>query len=219
MALAALATVPLEHNLQASLANTGVDVNSGGQDLNWTVSSPYYTGPAAYLAAPANAWPFSTGGGPWVADDNTSSWITYSTPLDMNAPATTYTYRETFTLASAETLAFRFLSDNESTVFLLQGAQQTQIGQNGPAYDTSTFSMWSPYQTLNLGSGTYGFEVQVVNDPWSGANPTGFRFEEYQVVSPVPEPTSIVAGALMLIPLGLGFLRAIRKDGAALKLN
>ena len=222
MAAAVFAVLPVGKNLQAALANTGADV-VGGVDQNWSVTSAFYTGPAAYLATPSTQWPFSPAG-PWVADDAASSWITYSSPLNLYAPAATYTYTETFTLANAENLAVRFLSDNESSVFLVSGGQQTLIGQNGPALDPSTFSTWSPYIDLNLGSGTYSFEIQVVNDPWSGLNPTGVRFEEDQLPSPeggtsVPEPTTIMAGALMLVPLGIGFLRRNRKEQSAFKLD
>jgi hypothetical protein len=226
MAAAVLVVLPVGQNLQAALANTGAYVVAG-VDQNWNVTSAFYTGPAAYLATPSTQWPFSPAG-PWVADDATSSWITYSSPLNLHAPATTYTYTETFTLASAENLAIRFLSDNESSVFLVNGNQQTLIGQNGPALDPSTFSTWSPYVDLNLGSGTYSFEIQVVNDPWSGSNPTGVRFEEEQIPSlegfpngdtSVPEPTTVVAGALMLVPLGIGFLRKIYKGHRTLNLN
>ena len=219
---AALAVLPAGQSLQASLANTGADV-VGGVDQNWSVTSALYTGPAAYLATPTTAWPFSPAG-PWVADNATSSWITYSTPLNLNAPATTYTYTETFTLASAETLEVRFLSDNEGSLYLVSGNQQTLVSQNGPALDPSTFTTWTPYVDLNLNSGSYSFEIQVVNDPWSGLNPTGVRFEEGQVpstqeISAVPEPTSVVAGALMLVPLGFSLLRKIRRERDGLKLQ
>jgi hypothetical protein len=32
---------------------------------------------------------------------------------------------------------------------------------------------------------------------------------------PVPEPTTVLAGALMLLPLGIGAFRAVRKDRVA----
>ena len=216
-------TASIGQSVQASLANTGADVVNG-MDQNWSVTSSAYTGPAAFLAVPNNPnneWPFSPAG-PWVADDSTSSWITYSSPLNLNAPAETYTYTENFCLASAETLEVRFLSDNESSLYLVDGNQQIFIACKGPAYDTSTFSMWSSYYDLNLGPGNYSFEINVVNDPWSGLNPTGVRFEESQVaasaqaLSAVPEPTTVLAGALMLFPLGIGLLRGMRKEGGFL---
>jgi len=84
----------------------------------------------------------------------------------------------------------------------MNGRQQTLIGKNRPALDPSTFSTWSPYVDLNLTSGTYSFEIQLINDPWEGLNPTGVRFEEdplsFHQSSPeggtsVPEPTTVVA--------------------------
>jgi hypothetical protein len=212
----ALAGAALAQSAQASLANTGVDV-LGGVDSNWNVSSTLGSGPAS-LATPSNVWPFSPNG-PWVADDTTSSWITYSSPLDLNAPAATYTYTENFTLMSAETLAVRFLSDNESTLSYLENGNQTIIAAKGSPYDTSTFSMWSPYYDINLSSGNYTFQIVVNNDFSSdvNGNPTGVRFEEYEVVSPVPEPASLVTGVLVLIPLCIGLLRGMRKEGGSLK--
>jgi len=88
-AAAVLVFLPAGQNLKAALANTGADV-VGGVDQNRSVTSSFYTGPAAYLTTPSSQWPFSPAG-PWVADDATSSWITYSSPLNLYAPATTYT--------------------------------------------------------------------------------------------------------------------------------
>lgn len=34
-------------------------------------------------------------------------------------------------------------------------------------------------------------------------------------ITPVPEPTTLVAGALLLLPFGMSTLRRLRKHGAA----
>jgi len=45
---------------------------------------------------------------------------------------------------------------------------------------------------------------------WSAANPGG-----NPVAVPVPEPSTVVAGALMLLPFGIGAIRSLRKDRTA----
>lgn len=191
---------------QADLANTGVGLNPGDQDSNWTVSINGGSPTGAYLAANdpggTTGYPFESPY--WMPDNATSSWLTYSYPL-VNAaqPPGTYTYTCSFTLAQAETVGVRFMSDNESTLFL-NGLALESIGPNqgyGP------FESFSPYlYNINLSAGLNTFSIVVSNDIPTGPNPTGARFEV------VPEPTTVMAGLLMLLPLGVGVARAFRKD-------
>jgi hypothetical protein len=59
--------------------------------------------------------------------------------------------------------------------------------------------------------------VNTTATVWAGSYgqlQDGFS-SEGQILAPVPEPTTIVAGALMLLPLGIGAVRALRKDRTA----
>jgi len=188
----------------ADLSNTGVGLTPGQQDSNWTVSDGTST-IAAYLAANnpggTTGFPFETPY--WLADDSTSSWITYSYPLNNSAqPPGSYTYTCAFTLAHAETVAVRFMSDNESTLLLNNAA----LASVGPNQSYSTFENFGYLYNIDLSAGLNTFSIVVSNDIPSGPNPTGARFEV------VPEPTTVMAGLLMLLPLGVGVARAFRKE-------
>jgi len=75
-------------------------------------------------------------------------------------------------------------------------------------------------------SGTYGTAVSFQSDAgpgvgtgsaddhigWDSSNPGSLGGP---LVPSVPEPTTVLAGALMLLPLGVGAFRAIRKDRVA----
>jgi hypothetical protein len=190
----------------ADLASTGIDLVPGQQDSNWTVSGPgVATGPA-YLAAnsPGGTTGFPFGNPYWVPDSPTSSWITYSYPLNNSEqPAGTYTYTCSFTLAQAETIAIQWATDNESVLYLNGMA----IGSVGPGTSYDTFSTFAPFvYGIDLSAGTNVLSVVVQNDTPTGPNPTGLDLEV------VPEPTTVMAGLLMLLPLGVGVARAFRKE-------
>jgi hypothetical protein len=59
---------------------------------------------------------------------------------------------------------------------------------------------------VNTTSTTYALAQGQSQDGVSGAAP---------ILAPVPEPTTVLAGALMLLPLGIGAVRSLRKDRTA----
>jgi len=59
---------------------------------------------------------------------------------------------------------------------------------------------------VDTSSTVYGPSVGSVQDGLTANVPT---------LAPVPEPTTVVAGALMLLPFGIGALRSLRKDRIA----
>jgi len=69
-------------------------------------------------------------------------------------------------------------------------------------------------QFLNQGATSYLLYIQT--DVTSVAGGTGLEQDNFQAVgatlAPIPEPTTIAAGALMLLPLGIGAMRSLRKD-------
>jgi len=51
---------------------------------------------------------------------------------------------------------------------------------------------------------SFGSSVATVQD--------GTAANDIRIYAPVPEPTTVMAGALMLLPLGVGAVRALRRD-------
>jgi hypothetical protein len=203
----------------AMVVNTGVDV-SGGVDQAWGLASinPPITGnnpdnaaasslPNAYVATPDTGFPF---GQYWLPNNASpaSLWITYATPLYTGGDiGRTFDYEQTFIATANATIDFRWLSDNDSYVYL----NNTQIGYNGPANanNYATFNTWT-YGSFNVAAGQmYTLDVDVDNIGQDSGNPTGMRFE----ATVVPEPTAIAAAALLLLlPLGASASRILHRN-------
>jgi hypothetical protein len=104
----------------------------------------------------------------------------------------------------------RWLSDNSSTLWL----NGTLVGARS---EDSPFMSWNSPVTLNLIAGLNTIDLNVYNLPQNQptwGNPTGGRVEFLgnMNVSAVPEPTTMIAGALVLLPFGASTLRVLRKQ-------
>lgn len=141
-----------------------------------------------------------------------------------------YTYSYTFTVGSFVGQTFTPSALNPVTSFTVDTPFSTSIanisvdsaGQAGflipnnsvtwnyttpAASDTVSYtSLFGPV----LGGGSANDGAPAVS--WSTANPGGQNIPD---PAPVPEASTIMAGALMLLPLGLGAVRAIRKERTA----
>jgi hypothetical protein len=91
----------------------------------------------------------------------------------------------------------------------LLGSDPTALG----AYNSyiSNFELNGP--TWNAGNEqSLGM---LVPNPNSGENPNGGSGQEFILLVPVPEPTTLIAGASLLLPFGAGALRILRKNRVA----
>jgi hypothetical protein len=213
-----------------SSLDTGATAIAGGTiDPNWTVSllsGGSQPGPltgSSYLVPNGTTYNVPEGGpsyqlvgpGPWIADDSTSSWISYYNPPTLpDESGDTMQYQLKFIADYTGALNIRWLSDNTSSIYL----NGTLAGQKTDP--NSAFSSWSTTSTLSLTSGTlYTVNLDVYNTPqgqptWD--NPTGGRVEfAGGAVSAVPEPTTIISGALLVLPFGASTLRILRKRQVA----
>jgi hypothetical protein len=189
--------------------NTGRDANSDYIDDNWKLVSIEPSNPPgneslpnAYLTTAHTGFPF----GSWVANNNVSSWITYSNPLYVAGDSgRNFTYRLEF-FSSGGIVPVRWLSDNSSTLKL----DNVVVGTKG----TATYTSWGTPLNLNLGSGMHTLDLIVFNAGQGSGNPTGARVEFVGGI-PVPEPTTMIAGALLLLPFGASTLRILRKKRVA----
>jgi len=77
------------------------------------------------------------------------------------------------------------------------GNSGTSVIQFGLGYAPFTIS-----SGFVLGKNTLDFVVYNAGDP------TGLRVE---IASPVPEPSTVIAGALLLLPFGVSTLRSLRR--------
>ncbi len=194
-----------------SALNTGAGMfasNNGAVlvDSNWSVSllSSIGTPPggvpngSAYLVPNNIGFPF----GYWLDNDAASSWVTYSTPLQVNGDTTadTFQYQTQFTADSSGVVGINWLSDNTSTLYvngLLAGS------------NSGNFGAWGAPTDISVTAGTsYTVDVDVYNLPQSSGNPTGARVE---FSGPVSVSTPDSCATLSLLGGALASLALLRR--------
>jgi len=193
---------------QAAIINTGVDISpANGIDDNWqltaistvvSIPAPFNIPNAYVVNQPANQFPFPT----WIPNDSTSSWITYSPTLYIGGDSgRTFSYEQSFPSLN-ETISFRWLSDNDSRVYIDNLLVGSRVGTG------NYFTSWNTPVSVVLSAGQHTVRVEVDNFPRDSGNPTGMRFETV-----VPEPSTYVFGALVMIPV-VGQILRRRANGA-----
>ena len=152
--------------------------------------------------------------------------VVYSVSLT----GSTYTYSYTFTVGNLVGSSFTPTTANPVTAFTIDtpfslsiasistdssGATGvlavnnniTWLYSNPANTDTDSYTSLFP-PTLGGGSGNDG----APSVSWSVANPGGTPIPD---PTPLPEASTVMAGALMLLPLGIGAVRALRKERTA----
>jgi len=149
-----------------------------------------------------------------VSFDSVSSLYTYSyaftvgnlvssvfTPTTLN-PVTSFTVDTTFSLSIGNITS---LNGGIATLY----ANNNITWNYGTAQNTDTVTYTSMFPPV-LGGGSGNDGAPSVS--WSVTNPGG---SPIPIPAPVPEASTIMAGALMLLPLGIGAVRALRKERIA----
>lgn len=100
-----------------------------------------------------------------------------------------------------------------------EGATITWVGGSSPSFDTSQLT-W-----LLVKDGNKGSYLWNLTGLWNGTDTIqigdifdGKSFSHLEIggtVAVVPEPTTMIAGALLLLPFGASTLRALRRNRAA----
>lgn len=146
--------------------------------------------------------------GPWLPDNVTSAWIGPNNDSSLDGPVGNYTYETTFNLTGLNpytaSITGKWSTDNDGVRILLNGVDTGNL-----ATSFTQFSVGYVPFTISSGflSGLNTLDFVVNN----GGGPTGLRVEMSGTASPVPEPSSILAGALLLLPFGVSTLRALRR--------
>jgi len=86
----------------------------------------------------------------------------------------------------------------------------------GWEYTTSgDYGSFTQFNNIALNQAVNTITFEVWNPSWPSFNPTGLIVAGTANVTPVPEPTTVVAGALLLLPFGMSTLRMLRKRRTA----
>jgi len=190
-----MALVATERSAEAALSGTSYLTQSGGTSpslqVNWTVTQD----PTYWLYS----YSFSVG-----------SYVdSIFTPTTAN-PVTSLTIDASFVTAGSATSADGAgVAINSSDVVWTYG--QVTFGNitlGTPYANTDTVTFKSAYgPTLGGASANDG----VPSVSWSAAGPGA---NPVPVPAPVPEASTVMAGALMLLPFGIGAIRSLRKERA-----
>jgi hypothetical protein len=212
-------------NTGAGLYSQNYLANGALSDPNWTVSllstdPPGQTPPGGIPKGPAYLVPNDVGFPipPWLLNTPTSSWITYSTPTQVGGDTTggVYEYQVAFTAQNTGNITISFASDNGSAL-LINGAT-VATRPDAPPYPNGPYSSFDTYNTLLTAGQLYTVDLIVTNTPQGFGNPTGANVQfssDAANVAAVPEASTVAAGALMLLPLGVSALRIMRKKQMA----
>lgn len=202
-AAAALLTIGYSSQAQIVLSGTGVMTSLGQSPIsvNYYVylNSGVYTY-AYQFSAPVSLGEFevNVGNGSFVSSVLTSGNTTIGTIANNNSGALGATLTAAFTGAS--------------TTFTASSVSATTVQwQNNPSAAAGSYAFgFTSIYPPTPGTGS------IIDDtvgPW-GNNP-GSGGTQIPIPAPVPEASTVMAGALMLLPLGIGALRALRKERVA----
>jgi len=120
-----------------------------------------------------------------------------------------YTY--TRTIDGIGFLSGEFASDNGGEL-LVNGV----VAMHTPGWENTTsgdYESFTSFSDISLNQAVNTIEFEVYNPSWSSYNPTGLLVSG--TFTPVPEPTTVVAGAMLLLPFGMSTLRMFRKSRMA----
>lgn len=189
------------------LYNTGV--NGAGVSLpDGTIGDPHYSltsvpsGSTTDIRVRASAGGYPVG--LWLGDSVTSAWIGPNNDGAVDGPLGLYTYRTTFDLTglnpATATISGQWATDDRGEIWL--------NGVDTLNANVIEFGSWTSFSLTGgfvAGINTLDFVIDNI-----GGGPTGVRVEMRGEATPVPEPTTVLAGALLLLPFGAGTLRGLR---------
>jgi len=202
------------YNTGAGFYGVNTVANIPITDHNWTVSllstvPANQTPPGGIPSGPTYLVPTDIGFpfGYWLPNTPASSWITYSTPTQVagDTTADTFQYEVKFTDPNSVPFTISFASDNASWLYV----NQQQVAWRPDNLPYASFDTYTVIPTT--ANTTYTIDFDVYNTPQDYGNPTGANVQ----FSAVPEPTTMVAGAMLLLPFGMSALRIMRKSHMA----
>jgi len=209
---------------------TDTNANAPLTDPNWTVTLLTSTGTppggvptgTAYLVPNNVGYPLNTTSpptAPWPANDTTSQWITYSTPLNIAADTTndTFQYQTTFTASDSGTVFVVYDSDNTDSLAVSSAQDSAYSGTytaiNGDTYpgtllgsDGGTPFVFATDSFTVTDGDTYSVDLDVLNIAnGANSNPTGARVEFTGVANNVPNIGNVPEPSTYIL-LGVGGL-------------
>jgi hypothetical protein len=201
------------HAAMIQVWNTGVD-GAGAVLPDGTISDPHYSlisvpggTTAMRVRSAAGGWPIP----PYIGDNTLSRWIGPNNDTQLNGPVGNYTYRTTFDLTgfnpATATISGGWTSDNNGVGIYLNG--NLIAGPTSFTQFSAGFVSFAGNAGFVPGVNTLDFVL------YNGGGPTALRVEMTGQATPVPEPSTVIAGALLLLPFGASTMRILRNRKSA----
>ena len=184
---------------QASI-EIGTGLDGSGNLLPWGSFEQNYA-----VSGNAGGAVVYTIGYPWVPNSPNGQWIS---PADAaGRPAQPYGDTYYTRWLGAGTITGMFSSDNPGE--LLVNGVPIVANAGFPSTDLGTYGGWTTFSAQLTQSAN-----SVVFDVVNLGGPAGLIVDGTFTATPVPEPSTIVAGALLLVPFAFSGLRNLRKNRA-----
>jgi hypothetical protein len=187
-------------------AHANLIVNGGFEEPDVLANHVVATVPSGWTFGDSS----SSGQIPYVIDNALGGLTYYPYPeegsqflsLDANNSLTLY---QTFTVVAAGTYDVTWYDNNPGARYNLSIFGSSSVySQDYIVPSTATHSSWqSRSETVSLAAGEYTLQFR----------PLAFGFQpilDNVGLAPVPEPTTILAGALLLLPFGVQGIRRLR---------
>jgi hypothetical protein len=205
LALSAAGMVLAAVSANAQLVNEGAvsETTPSGTPLSVT----YVSGASSTFTGTFNSWVIAAGSDS-VATSLGYTGLTFVFQVNPTGPSVVESISlNGFVATSTSALGIGYLSGSANPISeSYLSSAQGGISGGTVKVNFNAFSGTGDYVYIYTNDKSYGELFDSVQDG-SSATPLGY--------APIPEPTTVLAGALMLLPLGVGAFRAIRKDRIA----
>lgn len=158
-------------------------------------------------------------------DGTVSSWVLSG----YNPAGLTFVFQVMNALSAPDAISIATFTTFPSAVIVSTGTAANSSFFGGPAFGvagTQNFvytgdtpggaATFTTPTSQFLGQGAASYLLYIQTDVTTVGAGTGLEQDNFQALgntlAPIPEPTTIAAGALMLLPLGIGAMRSLRKD-------
>ena len=206
-----MAKATLTFQIGTGLDASGNLIASGAAEQNYSAIA----GPNGENTAVAYVQPFYPGA--WVPNQPTGQWISPIDPATGTESQDLGLFTYTRTIDGIGSMSGEFATDNPGEL-IVNGVVVVQT-PGWPNSSSGDFAAFTQFNNILLDQAVNTVTFAVNNNLYAPnpdlPNPTGLIVVGTATVNAVPEPTTMVAGAMMLLPFGVGALRMLRSRRTA----
>lgn len=161
---------PTPRIYSTGMTEDGTPLSDGQVDPHWTITSIPTGSTTAHAYATLNSAPVGTA---WIANSETSRWISPQSNQATGDPSGSYTYRATFDLTGFDPATVRIISK----VAVDDAVQAVRLNGQSLGFTATGYAAFTPL-TINSGFNANLNTLEfVISNGGSTVNPTGLRVE------------------------------------------